>query len=63
MKHSIEITEQVFKQLVTGGEVISEVENTELATLTYYNVLGVNLLQINNFVSCVTQYYMQDINA
>ena len=63
MEHSVEISKRVFNKLVSINHVAERVENTELTRKTYYNVLDVNLIQVENFVSCVSQYYIQDINA
>jgi len=64
MKHSIEITKAAFDRLVSLEHGPDKVENLELANKFYYDSpLGVSLLEINNFISGVTQYYIQDINA
>ena len=60
----IEITKAVFNKLVALDHCPSKVEDLELARKFHYNSpLGVNLLQIDNFISAVSQYYIQDINA
>ena len=38
-------------------------KNKELYNRFIYNVKGVRLQQIDNFLSCVSQYYIEDINA
>jgi len=64
MEHSIEITKAVFNKLVALDHKPSKVDDLELARKFYYNSpLGVQLLQIDNHISAVSQYYIQDINA
>jgi len=59
-----EITKAVFNKLVALDHKPAKVEDLELARKFYYDSpLGVRLLQIDNFVSAVSQYYIQDINA
>jgi len=64
MNNSVEITKAAFDRLVSLEHGPDKVENLELANKFYYgSPLGVSLLEIHNFVSNVTQYYIQDINA
>ena len=58
-----EITKAVFDKLVALNHKPEKVEDLELARKFHYNSLGVRLLQIDNFISSVSQYYIQDINA
>ena len=60
----IEINKQVFNKLVALDHKPNKVEDMELARKFYYDSpLGVQLLQIDNFISNVSQYYIRDINA
>ena len=64
MEHAAEITREVFNKLVALDHKPSEVVELEIARKIYYDSpLGVRLLQIDNFVSAVSQYYIEDINA
>lgn len=64
MNTYVEITKEAFDRLVSLEYGPDRVENLELANKFYYGgPLGVDLLEIHNFVSNVTQYYIQDINA
>ena len=62
---TIEITKEAFNAILGANksEACQEIETTEPAILIWYNAKGVNLHSIENFVSCVTQYYVTDINA
>ena len=62
---TIEITEEAFNAIIGANktEACQGIETTELARLIRYQAKGVNLQSIDNFVSCVTQYYVTDINA
>ena len=60
-----EITKQAFNSLLISEQVIKppKVEQKESCCKYYYNVLGVTLLQIDNYIAFCTQYYIQDINS
>jgi|SouAtlMetagenome_1021521.scaffolds.fasta_scaffold185219_1 hypothetical protein len=62
---TIEITKEAFNAILGANksEACQEIETTEPARFIWYNAKGVNLHSIENFVSCVTQYYITDINA
>ena len=61
---SVEITEQAFNLLKGNDDKTwHDYKKTELAEFSYYISHGVLLTAIHNFVSNVTQYYIQDINA
>lgn len=63
-KHSIEITKEVFELLKGNDEKTwRDFANNELVEWTTYFAKGHRLMALHNFVSNVTQYYMQDINA
>lgn len=57
-----EITRELFV-FITENEYTTQVENKELYNRFLYNVKGVRLQQIDNFLSCVSQYYIEDISA
>ena len=59
-----EITKQAFDKLVDiYNTPVSLGEELEHARKTYWNVHGVKLLMIDNYLSNVTQYYVMDINS
>ena len=60
-----EITKQAFNSLLISEQIIkpSKIEQKESCCKYYYDVLGVTLLQIDNYVAFCSQYYIQDINA
>ena len=60
-----EITKSVFNSLLISEQIIKpyQVEKRESYCKMYYNVLGVELLQIDNYNGFCTQYYIKDINA
>lgn len=61
---NIEITKEAFNLLKGNDEKTwHDFKKTELAEFSYYKAHGVLLTAIHNFVSNVTQYYIQDINA
>ena len=63
-KNSIEITEKGFI-LLRGNEEKSwrDYGSNELSEWTIYENQGVKLMALSNFLSGVTQYFIQDINA
>ena len=60
-----EITKQAFNSLLINEQVtkLSDYESLEHCNKMYYEVLGITLLQIDNFLSMTSQYYIQDINS
>ena len=59
-----EITKKTFYTLLDENVKCSHVKEEEHARKFYYNIDDETvLLIINNFVSNVTQYYIEDINA
>ena len=58
-----ELTKEAFDVLTTGMTSEPTYKQTNLAQFTYYRVHGVLLTEIYNYVSAVSQYYVQDINA
>ena len=62
---SVEITDKAF-YLLRGDDRLSAFlgrGSNELSEWTLYINEGVKLMSIYNFVSNITQYYVQDINA
>ena len=62
--HSVEITDKAF-YLLRGNDEKNWLDygSNELSEWTLYINEGVKLMSLYNFVSNVTQYYVQDINA
>tara|TARA_R110002110_G_scaffold310617_2_gene524133 strand:- start:233 stop:442 length:210 start_codon:yes stop_codon:yes gene_type:complete len=59
-----EITKNTFYKLLDENVECSHVKEEEHARKHYYDIDDDTvLLSINNFVSCVTQYYIRDINS
>lgn len=58
-----EITKAVFDKVVTLDIKTNKVEYLEHASKAYYFVDGVQFLEIDNYLTCTTQYYVRDINA
>ena len=58
-----EITKELFKSIVSNDEKAINAVQLENAYKTMFFVHGVLLLRVENYLSCVTQYYIQDINA
>ena len=64
MEHTIEVTREVFNKLVALDHKPTKVVELEHARKFHYDSpLGVRLIQIDNYLSAVSQYYIQDINA
>jgi hypothetical protein len=62
--NAIEITDKAFFLLIDNDEKSwRDYNSNEISEWTLYHREGVKLLSICNFVSGVTQYYIQDINA
>lgn len=58
----IEITRAAFVAL-TDGVKCSRVDRYDSNRNSYYHSHGVTLLQIENYMSVASQYYIRDINA
>ena len=58
-----EITNELFKAIVADDEKSINIVHLLTASKTMYFVHGVLLMQVDNYLSCVTHYYIQDINA
>ena len=60
----IEINKEAFKRLIAIDTKCDNMESKELCIEYHFtSPYGVQLLQIDNFLSCTSQYYIQDINA
>lgn len=58
-----EITESLFNSIVTEDTKCINAIQLENAFKTMFFVHDVLLMKVENYLSCVTQYYIQDINA
>lgn len=58
-----EITKELFKAIVADDEKSINTIQLSNAYKTMYFVHGVLLMQVDNYLSCITQYYIQDVNA
>lgn len=59
-----EITERAFTQMVDiYNTPLSKGEELEHARKAYWNIHGVQLLMITNYIENVDQYYILDINS
>lgn len=58
-----EITKELFKAIVSDDEKSINTIQLSNAYKKMYFVHGVLLMQVDNYLSCITQYYIQDINA
>jgi len=64
LKHSVEITDKAFYLLrVNDEKTWNDYNSNELCEWTTYISEGVKLLALCNFLSGVTQYFVEDINA
>lgn len=67
MKHSVEITETAFNNILLPyhpDDIKRETVECEHCLKEYFSTPdGTRMLQIFNYVSVVAQYYIQDINA
>ena len=61
----IEITREAFETLVPQDLPVASVKSGSLYRRIFYISNGVKLQRLENYPSgeCVTQYYIQDINA
>lgn len=59
----VEITKEAFHALVPDYAPCVKAESTEFANRIEWESHGVLVIQLDNYASCVTQYYVQDINA
>ena len=61
--NSVEISAQAADLLIGNDEKSwRDYRQTELAEASYYFGNGVNIMSLTNFITGVTQYYLQDIN-
>lgn len=58
-----EITKELFKAIVSDDARSINTVQLSNAHKTMYFVHGVLFMQVDNYLSCMTQYYIQDINA
>lgn len=58
-----EITENIFRKIVTTDTPLDRNEELEHALKEFWRVDGVEVMAIHNYLSSVTQYYILDINS
>ena len=58
-----EITRNVFNMIVSIDDKAYMSFKDTNTLHTYYIVDNVQLLKVDNYLSCTSQYYIQDINA
>lgn len=64
MKHFVEITKPAALMLIGNDEKSWQgYEQTERAEISFYLTNGCRIAAVHNWVSNVTQYFIQDINA
>ena len=59
---STEITHAAYRAMVPINQPCERVENGKCYRKTFFYVHGVWVFYIENFISNVTQYYVNDIN-
>ena len=59
----IEITKEAFDALVPQDLPVASVKAGSLYRRVFYISNGVKLQMLENYPSCIRQYYIQDINA
>lgn len=60
--HTVEITREAFRAIVGAGFCVA-IEEYQLYSIRKFSEMGVILFTVENYVSGVVQYYIQDINA
>ena len=64
MKNSVEITKEAAFALIGNDEKTwQDYQQNKLAETSFYLAHGVRIAAIHNYISNVTQYFIQDINA
>ena len=64
MKHSVEITKEAAWALIGNDEKTwTDYKQSELLETSFYLAHGVRIAAIHNYLSNVTQYFIQDVNA
>ena len=64
MKTTVEITKAAFNLLQsTDTKIISSITEEHYRENRWIAECGVVLIEVENFLSCCAQYYVQDINA
>ena len=64
MKNSVEITKEAAFALIGNDEKSwTDYQQNELSESSFYLAHGVRIAAIHNYLSNVTQYYIQDVNA
>jgi hypothetical protein len=64
MKHSIEITKEAAWKLIGNDEKTwTDYKQSEHSETSFYTAHGVKIAAVYSYLSDVTQYFIQDINA
>jgi hypothetical protein len=64
MNHPVEITkEAAFALIGNDEETWDDYQQNELSESSFYLAHGVRIAAIHNYISNVTQYYIQDVDA
>ena len=64
MNYSVEITKEAAFALIGNDEKTwNDYQQNELSETSFYLAHGVRIAAIHNYLSNVTQYYIQDVNA
>jgi len=58
-----EITKGAFKKIVVDTAKAHHIEELEHARKVFYWEQGIELMEIENYLSSVNQYYILDINS
>lgn len=58
-----EITKKLFDTIISIDHKTTRVENSELASRAYYQTRGCELLRMDHYTTCTSQYFIKDINA
>jgi len=59
---TVEITKEAFRALVPAELPCVKVKETELSHRIEWESYGITVIQLENYASGATQYYVQDIN-
>ena len=64
MNHSAEITKEAAFALIGNDEKTwQDYQQSEFSESSFYLAYGVRIAAIHNYLSSVTQYFIQDVNA
>ena len=60
---NVEITKEAFNVLIGDDRRAQKTEALGLATRYHFERHGVVLIEVSNFITPITQYFIQDINV